>query len=176
MAPYADYVTHRWEAGCRDGQQLWRELQALGFEGTVQTVRKAMQRLAEGLSVVRTPPPPPPTVQRLTPAKAVWVFILPPNRLDDTQQQFSSHVVQTPLLADLYRLTQDFCEMVRQHQPDRLSLWMEMVRKSEFSELVRFAHGLEQDLSAVLAALRLDWSNGPVEGHVNRLTDADITF
>jgi transposase len=169
ISPYADYLTRRWEAGCRDSQQLWREVQALGFEGTVQTVRKAMQRLEAGLTAVRTPPPPPPTVERLTPAKAVWVFILPPDRLDDTQQPFLSHVLQTPVLTVLYQLTQAFCEMVRHRQPAPLALWMDTVRNSEFPELIRFVHGLEQDLSAVLAALSLDWSNGPVEGHVNRL-------
>jgi transposase len=169
ISPYADYVTRRWEAGCRDGQQLWDELQALGFEGTVQTVRKALQRLEAGLSVVRTPPPAPPTTQRWTPAKAAWVFILPLDRLDDTQQLVLSHVLQTPKLAALYHLVQGFCEMLRQRQPDQLPPWMDTVRHCEFPELVRFLHGLEQDLSAVLAALTLDWSNGPVEGHVNRL-------
>ncbi len=46
---------------------------------------------------------------------------------------------------------------------------MDAVRNSPFGELVRFVNGLEQDLAAVLAALSLEWSNGPVEGHVNRL-------
>jgi transposase len=101
--------------------------------------------------------------------KAAWVFILPPNRLDDTQQLFFSHVLQTPKLAALYHLVQGFGEMLRQRQPDQLAPWMDTVRHCEFLELVRFLHGLEQDLSAVLAALTLDWSNGPVEGHVNRL-------
>ena len=32
-----------------------------------------------------------------------------------------------------------------------------------------FARGLRQDEAAVRAALTLDWSNGPVEGRVNRL-------
>ena len=33
----------------------------------------------------------------------------------------------------------------------------------------RFAEGIRQDEAAVAAALTADWSNGPVEGHVNRL-------
>jgi transposase len=36
-------------------------------------------------------------------------------------------------------------------------------------ELGRFAAGLKKDKAAVRAALRLPWSNGQVEGHVNRL-------
>ena len=36
-------------------------------------------------------------------------------------------------------------------------------------ELCGFAVGLRQDEAAVRAALSPEWSNGPVEGHVNRL-------
>ena len=32
-----------------------------------------------------------------------------------------------------------------------------------------FATGLRQDEAAVTAALQYAWSNGPVEGHINRL-------
>jgi transposase len=169
IAPYADYLTRRWHEGCHSPTQLWREVQNQGFEGTLTTVRHAVERLAQGLSVVRTPLPPRPSTQRLTPAKAVWIFVLPPDRLDETQQHNLPHLLQVPLLADLYRLIQDFGEMLRQRQPERLLPWMDTVRNSPFGELVRFVNGLEQDLAAVLAALRLEWSNGPVEGHVNRL-------
>ena len=36
-------------------------------------------------------------------------------------------------------------------------------------ELRRFAEGIRRDEAAVQAAVSGRWSNGPVEGHVNRL-------
>jgi transposase len=36
-------------------------------------------------------------------------------------------------------------------------------------EFKSFAKGIQQDKAAVLAGLTLPWSNGPLEGHVNRL-------
>ena len=36
-------------------------------------------------------------------------------------------------------------------------------------ELRRFAEGIRRDEAAVHAAVTQPWSNGPVEGHVNRL-------
>jgi transposase len=36
-------------------------------------------------------------------------------------------------------------------------------------ELRRFAEGIRPDETAVFKALTERWSNGPVEGHVNRL-------
>ena len=40
---------------------------------------------------------------------------------------------------------------------------------SGIEELSRFARGIQADYAGVAAALELPWSNGPVEGHVNRL-------
>ena len=40
---------------------------------------------------------------------------------------------------------------------------------SGIETLARFAQGLQEDLVAIKAGLTLPWSNGPVEGHVNRL-------
>jgi transposase len=36
-------------------------------------------------------------------------------------------------------------------------------------DLRRFAEGIRRDEAAVQAAVTKTWSNGPVEGHVNRL-------
>jgi transposase len=41
--------------------------------------------------------------------------------------------------------------------------------RSEIPELVSFARGLTDDVSAVKAALKYEWSQGQVEGQVHRL-------
>ena len=40
---------------------------------------------------------------------------------------------------------------------------------SGVAPLRRFARGLQADYEAVKGGLGLPWSNGPVEGHINRL-------
>ncbi len=169
IAPFADYVTRRWQEGCRSARELHQELQSLGFTGQHQTVDTALRRLDRGLSVLRTPPPKPPKAKRLTPVQAVWLFVLPSEKLTPEQQQALTYVLKEPLLAALYDLAQRFCRLIRERQADALLPWMEDTLKSDFKELVSFVHGLHQDLAAVLAALSTNWSNGPVEGHVNRL-------
>ena len=42
-------------------------------------------------------------------------------------------------------------------------------RTGPIPELRNFAASLEKDGAAVRAALALPWSNGPVEGHINKL-------
>jgi transposase len=46
---------------------------------------------------------------------------------------------------------------------------MEGALKTGIHALERFVRTLKQDLSAVEAAVTEPWSNGPVEGHINRL-------
>ena len=52
---------------------------------------------------------------------------------------------------------------------EQLDPWLEQGERSDISEVVGFAQGLRRDHGAVKAALRYAWSQGPVEGHVNRL-------
>jgi transposase len=47
--------------------------------------------------------------------------------------------------------------------------WLLQAEPSGVPELRGFARGLRQDEEAVLAAFRLPWSQGQVEGQINRL-------
>jgi transposase len=59
--------------------------------------------------------------------------------------------------------------MLRDRAPDRLDPWLKQARRSTLRPLRRFAKHLSADYDAVRAAVTLDWSNGPVEGQINRL-------
>jgi len=59
--------------------------------------------------------------------------------------------------------------MVRQREAERLEGWVGQVGESGIPELKSFAESLMQDKKAVVAALTYEWSNGRVEGQVNRL-------
>src|SRR5258708_24411460 len=60
-------------------------------------------------------------------------------------------------------------QMIREHTGHQLETWLSSVEASTLPEFKSFAKGLQQDKTAVLAELTLSWSNGPLEGHVNRL-------
>jgi transposase len=50
-----------------------------------------------------------------------------------------------------------------------LQAWMNKATASGIYKMQRFVRTLKQDQSAVDAAVEQSWSNGPVEGHSNRL-------
>ena len=60
--------------------------------------------------------------------------------------------------------------MVHDREVDSLEGWIERTHEAGIPhELAVFADGLLQDHEAVKAALTLEWSNGQVEGQINRL-------
>jgi transposase len=57
-------------------------------------------------------------------------------------------------------------------EPDSLSSALGRLKQchtSAITELRQFAAALQKDYAAVLAALTLSWSSGPVEGNLTRL-------
>ena len=66
-------------------------------------------------------------------------------------------------------LTQALTELVRGRKVEMLESWLTTAQASGVPELRSLANGIERDKAAVTAGLTLPWSQGPVEGHVNRL-------
>jgi transposase len=63
----------------------------------------------------------------------------------------------------------DFADLVRRKQPDLLAKWLEKAESSKIRAITGFASKLKDDLDAVRNGVTYQWSNGPVEGQVNRL-------
>jgi len=77
---------------------------------------------------------------------------------------------QCPVLKKASTLAQQFVEMFKQRRVEDLDDWLARAGAADGpTESRRFAKGLQADLSAVEAALKLPWSNGQTEGQVNRL-------
>jgi len=72
-------------------------------------------------------------------------------------------------LAEAVTLARDFADLVRTRPPDRLDAWLARATASTLTALQRFAQGRRDDYAAVKAGVTLRWSNGPVEGPINRL-------
>ena len=67
------------------------------------------------------------------------------------------------------QLVLGFRTILRVGKLSTLHGWMERARNTGIHALVRFVRTLKQDLRAVEAAVSQRWSNGPVEGQINRL-------
>ncbi|MCG1055980.1 transposase [Mycetohabitans sp. B5] len=76
---------------------------------------------------------------------------------------------QNPQIATIRRLSLEFTDMVKRRAHQALASWLRQAQASGVPEMQRFAAGIGHDYDAVHAALLTLYSNGIVEGHVNRL-------
>ena len=72
-------------------------------------------------------------------------------------------------VAEAIDLAEAFLALVRTRVPEQLEPWLVKARVSMLPAFRHFAEKLEADIEAVRAAVRLPWSNGPVEGQISRL-------
>jgi transposase len=89
--------------------------------------------------------------------------------LDEKEQQMLAFIQQEAVLDMAYRLTQQFLQMMKVQQAKSLEAWIGVCSACEVPELEAFAIGLQRDVPALQAAFSLPYSNGPTEGHINRL-------
>jgi transposase len=102
--------------------------------------------------------------------RTTWLFVCQPEKLDQIQQEELMLIRQaSPSAEAAYGLAQAFMRMIREHTGQQLDSWLSSVEASHLPELKSFAKGIQHDKAAVLAGLTLPWSQGPLEGHVNRL-------
>jgi transposase len=176
--PYQAYLLERWNAGCHTAIQLFHELQLRGYTGSYRRVTAYVSRIrqAQGipprrqgrrqtLPIVAEPATPP-----LTPRRATWLVLRRAGQRPETEaQQLAQLHAQSIEVAEAIDLAQEFATLVRQRQPAQLDPWLQRTTTSSQEALRRFATGLRDDYAAVKAGMTLPWSNGPVEGHINRL-------
>ena len=105
-----------------------------------------------------------------SPRELRWLLAKRSEKLEAEEQADLERLLQAgEEVRMLHTLLQSFLQMVRERKSEQLSSWLLQAEQSAIPELKSFVVGIERDHAAVEAALRLPWSQGPVEGHVNRL-------
>jgi transposase len=164
---YVDYVRQRWDQGCHNIQQIWREIKAQGYPHSAQALRRHLEPLC---GKAKAEFPQATSLDHFSAKTAVWLFIRPLDDLDEKEREALATIRQrSETIEMLYQLVQAFLQIVRKRQGEQLDFWLMKATASKIKELQRFAKGLERDKEAVLAGLTLISSNGQVEGQVNKL-------
>lgn len=169
---YRDRIDAWLAEGNRNVAQWHRQLAVEGSALRYDTLRRFVtRRLAargeqrERVNAARPPPPPVPSARGLS-----FAVIAKPAARTETQQTQVARLRQTgTAVAEVVGMVEAFALLVRKNGIMTLKEWQEKAWTGVSSELRRFAEGLERDQAAVPAALEEPWSNGPVEGHINRL-------
>lgn len=165
---YEAYVKQRWDDGCHNIQQIWREMKAQGYPHSDRALRAHLEPLRGRVKADHLPAAS--SLDHFSAKEAVWLFIRHGDDLDEKEREELATIRQASETAEtIYQLVQAFLQMVRKLQGEQLENWLRSVRACHIPELHRFARGLERDKAAVLAGLTLSHNNGQVEGQVTRI-------
>ena len=187
--PYLPHLEARLRAGCENGMQLWREVQALGFAGTTRQVRRWLQARRttphkhtphrwRDVVLPGTVAPSPATRTLLATIQLAWLIVKAVEARSAEEAETVVRIEQDVEAATLVRLVRRFADLVRSagttgkrppSDVDTFDAWLADARDCGVRAVVTFAAGLEHDGAAVRAALTLPWSNAQAEGQVTKL-------
>ena len=165
VSKFAAYLQQRWNEGCHNASRLYREIRQQGYLGKGVMVARwvAAWRKTGKATAPKTP-------KRISPRQVALLVTRPADQLKDEQQQLLDRIARhCPTIIELRKLSLGFRAALVAADSHQLREWIDEARHSEFGAVVRFAYGLQKDLSAVAAAVDTSWSSGQVEGQINRL-------
>lgn len=158
--------------------QLWKELQKMGYRGSSMAVRRYLERTQSFTAnkrrrVVRTKiegeTSMKPVIPLITPRAAV-LKLLHSDKLKEPEKAVIEQILKSsPEIEKAIELGREFENVLMGRSDTKLDDWLRKAESSSIAELKSFARGLTQDKTAVQAAVNYEWSQGQVEGQVNRL-------
>jgi transposase len=168
--PYLAYLSDRWNQGCHSAIQLYEEVVAQRYLGSLRSIERIVGAFRpQGTKPVnrRTI-----TLRQAPSARSAALMIVrsAEHRTQD-QTAFIDQLCKTdPKVATAFTLAQAFGQLLRKLEGKRrLDQWKAAVRASGITGLVRFVDGLDDDADAVANGCSESWSNGMVEGFLNKV-------
>jgi len=162
---FASYLQQRWNEGCHNATRLYHEIREKGYSGKRAMVARFVASWRKTGKAARHNAP-----ERISPKHAAILVTRAADQMTDEQQLLLNRIVdQCPDVVDLRRIALSFRAALSADESTLLRGWIDGAKRCDFGPVVRFAYGLQKDISAVTAAVDTSWSTGQVEGQINRL-------
>src|SRR5215212_984161 len=174
IAPYEGYILGRWEQGCGNATQIWREISEQGYPGAYKNVVRITRYLKEQERLAKPLPDRPPGILA---SHAAGILVKRAENRSEEEIQTLKRLKTVHRTTELCcALFEQFAGMLRDKEQSseeqarrRLQEWTDQAKASGITELKAFAVKLLQDMEAVVAAMVLPYSQGQTEGRVNKL-------
>ena len=89
--------------------------------------------------------------------------------LNERQSKILEFLKRTPEIGRMRQLVLSFRSILCHGKVSSLRRWVRQANGAGTGPISRFVRQLKKDWSAVENAVKQVWSNGPTEGHINRL-------
>jgi transposase len=181
MAEYLREDLRRlWDQGCQDGTKLLDEIRKLGYIGSYSSLIRFLQpwreekRAAKRMEVTITQPTQRvyssvSAMRHVSPQQAAIALSKPKPMLNKRQCETVEFLKRTSDFATMRHLILSFRSILRNGTVSSLMHWIKKAEAAGIAGISKFVRQLKRDREAVENAVAQRWSNGPVEGHINRL-------
>jgi transposase len=187
LDPFEPYLAKRWQEGCRNALQMWREIREQGYPGAQGRVlqwarhrreepapttpgryRSSMMERCQKRTLLQSSDGR--TKRAPSPKRLVWLLLEDSESLGVDERRALEQVLKVSNdAAVIYPLIRRFRKMVRHREGEAFGGWLKNALSCGVKDFETFAIGFEREQSAVEAALTLPYSNGQTEGQINRL-------
>ena len=170
LTPYIKEIDECLEKGIM-GSEIEKKIRGMGYDGSSSTVRQYItdwkrcrklyyDRSREGGRKTET-------IER----KNIFKLLYHPieNVKSISREQFERICNEYPCFEKIHSIIWEFKGLLTGKNVDALDKWMEKAKKLGIPEIDSFICGLERDLDAVRNAIKYEYSNGLVEGSINKL-------
>jgi len=175
---FREELWRRWEQGQQEGKQLFAEIRQQGYGGSYASLMRflapwrAAQQTTRQLGQTPRPVKPvhPGAVRHISTRAAVVLLSKPKPQLNDKQKEMVTILKRRcPGFGTMRHLVLSFRSILCRGKVPSLRRWATKAEASGIETMARFVRQLRKDWAAVENAVEQVWSNGPTEGHINRL-------
>jgi transposase len=152
-------------------RNLWHELQQQGYTGAYTTLSESLKKAGVMMGKKSKFNQFPKLSDLLwTPSKASILFFKDVDALSIKQKNtLVSLCEKSPTLTKALQLVRHFRFLMKTKAGNQLNEWILQAIDSGLKEIGGFAQSMKPDFQAIQNAFNLPWSNGPVEGNVNKI-------
>jgi transposase len=169
-----------WDQGYQNGTKLLDEIRKRGYIGSYSSLLRFLQpwreekRAAKRKEVAAQQPTQGvyssvSAMRHVSPQEAAIVLSKPKPMLNKRQCEIVEFLKRTPDFATMRHLVLSFRSILRNGTVSSLKRWIKKAEAAGIAAISKFIRQLKRDREAVENAVAHRWSNGPVEGHINRL-------
>lgn len=178
---FETFLADRWREGNRLGRHLFHDIKLRGYSGSLSNLERLLgawrraekpthdEKLAgivDSSGQVRDPD----TGHAISPVIAAALCMKPRGLLSARQaRKVDTLKCGSHAFATMRSLAMRFRGILRAGKVKNLDAWIDDAIETDLIPIMRFASILRRDIDAVYNAIELPWSNGQVEGQVNRL-------
>jgi predicted transcriptional regulator len=168
LAPFREDIL-RWKAEGLTYRQIHERISAKGYSGTQDAIRGFIskeRRIRRDLQAAVVGE----TVEFIDKKWLIRLLYKPIEEVKGiTQGQLTAILENYPLAENILNIVNEFKILLKTKKTNALLPWMEKAVSLDIPELNAFCNGLKQDIDAVMNAISTDFSNGLVEGTVNKI-------